>query len=67
MNLLIDNRNSENGEIAQRDKIVLTLSRRTPISYRNQSINFQSKSMDWFLYDIDLSREIFKLSELFDP
>ena len=67
MNLLIDNRNSENGEIAQRDKIVLTLSRRRPISYRNQSINFQSKSMDWFLYDIDLSREIFKLSELFDP
>ena len=67
MNLLIDNRNSENGEITQRDKIVLTLSRRRPISYRNQSINFQSKSMDWFLYDIDLSREIFKLSELFDP
>ena len=67
MNLLSDNKNSENGEIAQRDKIVLTLSRRRPISYRNQSINFQSKSMDWFLYDIDLSREIFKLSELFDP
>ena len=35
----------------------LTLSRRRPISYRNQSISLQSKSMDWFLYDIDLCRE----------
>ena len=31
--------------------IVLTLSRRRPLSYRNQSIDLQSKSMDWFLYD----------------
>ena len=29
----------------------LTLSRRKPLSYRNQSIDLQSKSMDWFLYD----------------
>ena len=29
----------------------LTLSRRTPLSYRNESIDLQSKSMDWFLYD----------------
>ena len=35
----------------------LTLSRRRPISYRNQSIELQSKSMDWFLYDIGLRRE----------
>ena len=27
------------------------------ISYRNQSIDLQSKSMDWFLYDIGLGRE----------
>ena len=35
----------------------LILSRRTPISYRNQSIGLQSKSMDWFLYDIGLRHE----------
>ena len=29
----------------------LTLSWRRPISYRNQSIDFLHKSMDWFLYD----------------
>ena len=27
------------------------------VSYRNQSIDLQSKSMDWFLYDKDLHRE----------
>ena len=31
--------------------ISLTLSWRGPLSYRNQSIDLQSKSMDWFLYD----------------
>ena len=31
--------------------ICLTLSWRRPLSYRNQSIDLQSKSMDWFLYD----------------
>ena len=35
----------------------LTLSRRRPISYRNQSIDLQSKSLDWFLYVIGLRRE----------
>ena len=35
----------------------LTLSQRRPISYRNQSIDMQSKSLDWFLYDIGLHRE----------
>ena len=29
----------------------LTLSRRRPLSYRNQSINLLCKSMDWFQYD----------------
>ena len=29
----------------------LTLSRRRSISYRNQSIDLQSKSVGWFLYD----------------
>ena len=29
----------------------LTLSRRRPLSYRNQSIDLPSKSMDWFLYN----------------
>ena len=27
------------------------------LSYRNQSIDLQSKSMDWFLYDRDLYHE----------
>ena len=35
----------------------LTLSRRRPISYRNQSIHLLCKSMDKFLYDIGLRRE----------
>ena len=30
---------------------ILALSWRRPLSYRNQSINLQSKSMEWFLYD----------------
>ena len=44
-------------EICQTDlrfktlKIRLTLSRRRPLSYGNQSIDLQSKSIDWFLYD----------------
>ena len=29
----------------------LTLSRRRPLSYRNQSIDLLCKSVDWFLYD----------------
>ena len=33
------------------DDFHLTLSRRRPLSYRNQSIDLGSKSMDWFLYD----------------
>ena len=35
----------------------LTISWRRPLSYRNQSIDLQSKSMDWFLYDNDLHHE----------
>ena len=35
----------------------LTLSRRSPLSYRSQSIDLGSKSMDWFLYDYDLRLE----------
>ena len=30
---------------------ILALSWRRPLSYRNQSINLLSKSMEWFLYD----------------
>ena len=33
----------------------LTLSRRRPLSYRNQSIDLRSKPMYWFLYDKGLS------------
>ena len=35
----------------------LTLSWRRPLSYRNQYIDLQSKSMDWFLYDNGLRHE----------
>ena len=35
----------------------LTLSWRRPSSYRNQSIDLPSKSMDWFLYDNGLRLE----------
>ena len=39
----------------------LTLSRRRPLSYRKQSIDSQSKSMDWFLYDNSLCHERVKM------
>ena len=35
----------------------LTLSWRGSLSYRNQFIDFEGKSMDWFLYDRDLRLE----------
>ena len=37
--------------------IHLTLSWWGPLSYRNQSTDLQSKSMDWFLYDNGLRHE----------
>ena len=40
----------------------LTLSRGRPLSYRNQSIDLHSKSMDWFLYDNDFRLERIKHS-----
>ena len=39
---------------------ILTLSWRRSLSYRNQSIDFSSKSKEWFLYDRDLRHERFK-------
>ena len=36
---------------------LLTLSWRRPLSYRNQSIDLGSKSMDWLLYDNGLRHE----------
>ena len=38
-------------------EIYLTLSRRRPLSYRNQSIDLRSKSMDWFQYGNGLCLE----------
>ena len=35
----------------------LTLSWQRPLSYSNQSIDLQSKSKDWFLYDNGLRHE----------
>ena len=43
-------------------KIALTLSWRRSLSYRNESIDFLSKSMNWFLYDRDLRHERVKKS-----
>ena len=40
----------------------LTLSRRRPLSYRNQSTDLLRKSMDWFLYDNGLRLERVKSS-----
>ena len=34
--------------------LILTLSWQRSVSYRNQSIDLQSKSIDWFLYNKDL-------------
>ena len=41
----------------------LNLSWWTSLSYRNQSFDLQSKSMDWFLYDRDLHHERVKHSD----
>ena len=48
------------------NKLTLTLSWRRPLSYKNQSIDLQSKSMDWFLYDNGLRDERIKTFEYFD-
>ena len=39
------------------NKASLTLSLQKSLPYRNQSIDLQSKGMDWFLYDWDLRHE----------
>ena len=39
----------------------LTLSRRRSLSYRNQSTDLPSKSMDWFLYDNGLRQKRLKM------
>ena len=41
--------------------IVLTLSWRRPLSYRDQSIDLLCKSMEWFLYDNGLRQERVKV------
>ena len=43
--------------VAWNEWISLTLSWRRPLSYRNQSIDLRSKSLDWFLYDNGLRHE----------
>ena len=43
----------------------LTLSWRKFLSYRNQSIDLQSKSMDWFLYGRNLRHEKVNYIELY--
>ena len=36
--------------------IILNLENPMPLLYRNKSINLLSKSIDWFLYETDISR-----------
>ena len=43
---------------------LLTFSRRKSLSYRNQSIDLHSKSMDWFLYDRNLRHKRVKGGDL---
>ena len=45
-------------------KHLLTLSWQRPVSYRNQSIDLQSKTIDWFLYDNGLRHERVKVRKL---
>ena len=46
-------------------KEIINLSWRGPLSYRNQSIDLQSKSeQDWFLYDNSLRHERVKLFKI---
>ena len=48
----------------QRRQIYLTLSWKRPLSYSNQSIDLQSKLMDWFLYDNGLRHERVKVNKI---
>ena len=43
---------------------LLTLSWRMPLSYRNQSTDLRSKSMDWFLYDNGLRHEMVNFDDI---
>ena len=43
----------------------LTLSCRKSLSYKNQSIDLRSKSIDWFLYDNGLRHERVKKAEVY--
>ena len=44
-------------------KLLLTLSWRRPLSYRNQSIDLLPKSVDWFLYDNGLRHKRVKMGK----
>ena len=46
-------------------QLLLTLSRRRLLSYRNQSIDLLRKLMDWFLYDNGLRLERLKTTRDF--
>ena len=54
------NKGFRKGESPTKKRFCLTLSWRRPLSYRNQSIDLLSKSMDW-LYDNGLCHERVKI------
>ena len=41
-------------------RIINSFMMEIPLSYRIQSIDLQRKSMDWFLYDMDVRHESVK-------
>ena len=45
----------------EKETLASTLSLRRSFSYRNQSINFLCKSLDWFLYDRNIRHELTSL------
>ena len=55
--LFEENSRAATSEELDLQELALTLSWRRPLSYRNQSIDLQSKSMDLFLYDNGLRDE----------
>ena len=61
-NLPSDNTSNKwpQGTVCIAEDIILTLSWRTSLSYRNHSIDLEGKSMDWFLCDRDLRHEKIK-------
>ena len=62
MRLIVLTRETRHRFVFMNFSFSLTLSRRRPLSYRNQLIDLLRKLMDWFLYDNGLRHERVKRS-----